>query len=183
MKNSTRVFVGISLLVLALCYGCGENYQADMQAAQQAMDAAKAVFAEDLAPSDWKEAVKVWDQAQAAVKDGKPAATFFKRAKSRFDKTAKLAKATGTSMAQEISGMQTTINERLGKVRDQLDRGRVPPKFATQVKPLLVELQEGTTTLDNLATQGNYLKAKVLAKDLQTRVYNAELIMSGKKPK
>ena len=86
-------------------------------------------------------------------------------------------------MAQEITGMQTTINERLGKVRDQLDRGRVPTKTAQKVKPMLVELQEGATKLDNLATQGNYLKAKMLAKDLQTKVYNAELIMSGKKPK
>ena len=58
-------------------------------------------------------------------------------------------------MAQDITGMQTTINERLGKVRDQLDRGRVSAKTAQQVKPMLVELQEGATKLDNLATQGN----------------------------
>jgi hypothetical protein len=183
MKNSVRYFVGISLLFLALCYGCGENYQADMQAAQQAMDSAKAAFAEDLAPSDWKEAVKVWDQAQAAVKDGKPSITFFKRAKTRFEKTAKLAKSSGDAMAKEITGMQTTINERLAKVKDQLDRNRVSNKVANQVKPLVADLQESITTLENMVSQGNYLKAKMLARDLQTKVYNAELTMSGKKPK
>jgi hypothetical protein len=183
MKNSVRVFVGISLLVLALCSGCGENYQADMQAAQQAMDSAKAVFAEDLVPSDWKDAMKAWDQAQAAVKDGKPSVTFFKRAKSRFEKVAKQAKASGATMAEEINTMQTTISERLSKVRDQLDRGRVPGKVASQVKPIMTELQEGSATLDSLKSQGNYLKAKILAKDLQTKVYSAELIISGKKPR
>ncbi len=183
MKNSVRFFLGVSLLVLTLCYGCGENYQADMQAAQQAMDAAKAVFAEDLVPLDWKEAMKVWDQAQAAIKDGKPSVTYFKRAKSRFEKTAKLAKSSGDAMAQDVTAMQGTIGERLGKMKDRLDGSRVPGKVANQVKPLVAELQEGTTTLDNLMSQRNYLKAKMLAKDLQSKVYTAELIMAGKKPK
>lgn len=184
MKKSLGFFVGISLLVLVVCYGCGgEKYQADMQAAQQAMDSAKALFAEDLAPSDWNEAMKVWEQAQAAVQEGKPSITYFKRAKSRFEKVTKLAKSTGDSMAQEVSAMQITINERFSKIKDALERRRVSGKTANQVKPVIAELQEGTTTLDNLVSQHNYMKAKILARDLQTKVYNTELIVSGKKPR
>jgi hypothetical protein len=183
MKNSVHFFIGVSLLVLALCYGCGENYQADMQAAQQAMDNAKAVFANDLVPSDWQDAMKVWEQAQTAVKEGKPAVTYFRRAKSRFEKIAKQAKSSGEMMAKEIIAMQGTIGERLSKMKDQLERSQISSRIASEVKPVIEKLQQGTTALESMMSQGNYLKAKVLAKDLQTQVYSAELVMAGKKPK
>ncbi len=154
-----------------------------MQAAQQAMDKAKTVFAEDLAPSDWKEAIQAWEQGQGAVKEGKPSVTFFKRAKSRFEKTYKVAKANSDTMSQEVSSMQATIGERFAKVKSELERRRIPAKLEQQVKPMIAEIQEGTATVDTLASQGNYLKARTLARELQTKVYNAELIVSGKKPK
>ena len=48
---------------------------------------------------------------------------------------------------------------------------------------MLAELEEGATTLDSLVGQGNFLKANMLAKDIQTKAYNTELIIAGKKPK
>jgi hypothetical protein len=184
MKKPVRFFVGITLLVLVISYGCGsEKYQADMQAAQAAMDKAKSIFAEELAPTEWAEAMQAWEQAQAAAKEAKPSITYFKRAKSRFEKASKIAKASGDSMAKEISSMQTTIGERFAKVMAALDNNRLSPKIAKQVKPLAAEIEEGRTTLDSMVGQGNYLKANMLARDLQTKVYNAELVMAGKKPK
>jgi hypothetical protein len=183
MKNSMRFFVGISLLVLIIGYGCGaENSEAEMNAAQQAMEKAKSVFAEDLAPSNWLEAMTAWEQAQAAVKEGKPAKTYFLRSKSRFEKTATIAKAAGDVMAKDVTAMQLTIGERFSKVQAALERGRMSAKVASQVKPIAVEVQEGTVTLDSLVSQGNYVKAKTLARDLQAKVYNAELLIAGKKP-
>jgi len=183
MKNSVRFFVGISLLVLVVCYGCGtENSEAEMKAAQQAMEKAKSVFAEDLAPSNWLEGMTAWEQAQAAVKEGKPAKTYFLRAKSRFEKTATIAKAAGDVMAKDITAMQLTIGERFSKVQTALERGRMSAKVASQVKPVAAEVQEGTVTLDSLVSQGSYVKAKTLARDLQAKVYNAELLIAGKKP-
>lgn len=183
MKNSMRLFVGISLLVLLVCYGCGgEKYEVEMNAAQQAMEKAKSLFAEDLAPSNWLEAMTAWEQAQAAVKEEKPAKTYFLRAKSRFEKAALIAKANGANMAKDITAMQLTIGERFSKVLAALERGRLSSKVASQVKPIAAEVQEGNATLDGLVSQGNYVKAKTLARDLQTKVYNAELLVAGKKP-
>jgi hypothetical protein len=183
MKNPMRFFVGIGLLVLGICYGCGgEKYEVEMNAAQQAMEKAKSAFAEDLAPTNWLEAMTAWEQAQAAVKEGKPAKTYFLRAKSRFEKAALIAKGTGADMAKDITAMQLTISERFSKVQGALERGRLSPKVAKEVKPIAAEVQEGTVTLDSLVSQGNYLKAKTLARDLQAKVYNAELLVAGKKP-
>jgi hypothetical protein len=183
MKNSIRFFVGMSLLLLIVCYGCGvPKSDAEMKAAQTAMDNAKSVFAEDLAPSDWREAMQSWEQGQAAVTEGKPAKAYFLKAKSRFEKTASIAKATGADMAKEVKAIQLTVGERLAKLKLALDRGKMPAKILSQVKPLAAEVEEGTASVESLESQGNYLKARALARDIQAKVYKAELLLSGKKP-
>ena len=51
-----------------------------------------------------------------------------------------------------------------------------------QVKTIATEVEEGNASINTLVSQGNYLKAVVTAKQVQTKVYNAELILAGKKP-
>jgi hypothetical protein len=183
MKNAIRFFVGIGLLVLAVCCSsCGEKSEAEMQQARQAMENAKSFFAEDLAPSDWKGAMRSWEQGQAAVKEGKPAKTYFLRAKSRFEKTAAIAKAAGDQMSRDVQTMQTAITERLSKVRADLDRSKLSPKVKGQIKPIAAEVEEESASIDSLVSQRNFVKAKTLAKDAQSKIYNAELILAGKKP-
>ncbi len=182
MKNSIRFFVGMSLLVLMVCcYSCGENSEAEMKQAQQAMEKAKSLFAEDLASSNWKEAMQVWEQGQAAVKEGKPAKTYFLRAKSRFEKTAAIAKAAGDIMSRDVQAMQVAITERLSKVQAALDRGKLPSKVQSQIKPIVAEVEEGSASIDILIGQRDFIKAKALAKDVQSKVYSAELILAGRK--
>jgi hypothetical protein len=182
MKNALRFFIGISLLVLIACWGCGENSEAEMKQAEQAMEQAKSLFAEDLAPTNWVDAMKAWEQGQAAVKQGKPAKTYFIRAKSRFEKTATIAQAQGENLSKEVTSIQLAIGERIAKVRAALDRGKVSPKIQKQVKPLAAEVEEGMATIESLAGQKNFLKARTLAREMQTKAYNAELMLAGKKP-
>jgi hypothetical protein len=183
MKNSSRFFVGISLLVLAVCCcRCGvENSKAEMEEAQKAMDKAKSVFAEDLASSNWQEAMQSWDQGQAAVKAGKPSKTFFLRAKSRFEKTAAIAKASGDRLSKDIQTMQLAIGEHFAKVKTGMERNKYPSKVQNRIKPIIAEIEEGNATIDNLVSQGNYPKANSLAKEILTKLYNTDLIIAGKK--
>jgi len=183
MKSSIRFFVGFSLLILIVLYGCGvEKSEAEMKAAQQAMDNARSFAAEELAAANWQEAMQAWDQGQAAVKDGKPAKTFFLRAKSRFEKTAAIAKARRDDVAKEVSTMQQTINERCSVIKTALETGKLTPKVQNQIKPLMAEVDTGNQSIVSLVEKGDYLKAKSTARDVQKKVYNAELIMAGKKP-
>ena len=182
MKNSVSFFVGISLLVLIACYSCGvPSSEAEMKQAQEAMEKAKSVFAEDLAASNWIDAMTAWEQGQAAVREGKPAKTYFLRAKSRFEKTAAIAKAEGDKLAIEVNTMQISIGERLAKVQAGL-QGRASSKIKNQLKPLAEEAELASATLDSLSSQGDYMKAYKLAKELQSKLYNAELVLAGKKP-
>jgi hypothetical protein len=183
MKNPSRFFVGCSLLALFFFYGCSYQIpEAEMKAAQEAMDKAKAVYAEDLAPSNWKEAMIAWEQAQAAVKESKPAKTLFLRARARFEKAVVIASATGEDIKKEIVEMQTTIAERSAKVRTALNSGRVSTKVRNQVAPIAAEVEEGASAVESLVSEGNLLKARTRAKEVQRKVYNAELILAGKKP-
>jgi hypothetical protein len=182
MKNLTRFFVGSCLLILLACYGCGvENSELEMKQAQQAMDQAKSLYAEDITPADWKEAVQIWEQAQTAVKDGKPAKPLFIRAKNRFEKLAAIAKSRNDSYSKDLSEMQQTINTRFEKVKKALEGGKLSSKVQGQVKAIALEIEEGNASIKTLVSQGNYLKAVTKAKDLQTKVYNAELVMAGQK--
>jgi hypothetical protein len=183
MKDSIRFFIGLSLLVLIVCYGCGvENFKEEMGAAQQAMDEAKSYHADKVAASDWSEAMRAWEKGQAAVKDGKPAKTFFLQAKSRFSKTAAIAKSYQDQLSQEVSEMQQTINERLDKVRIALSSGRLTSRVQNQIKPIVAEVEAGTESVDRSVEQGDFLTARDTAREIQRKVYNAELIMAGKKP-
>lgn len=181
MKNSLRFFLGMCLLVLIACWSCGENSEAERKQAEQAMENAKSVFAEELAPTNWVDAMKSWEQGQAALKQGKPAKAHFVRAKARFEKTAAIARAESDIIAKEVSSLQVSIGERIAKVRSALDRGRIPPKVKKQVMPLAAEVEEGILTIEALVGEKNFLKARTLAKDLQSKIYNAELMVAGRK--
>ena len=183
MNGSSRFFVGLSFLVLISCYGCGAgSSDLEMKEAQQAMENARSFSAETLASSDWDEAMKAWEQGQAALKEGKSAKTHFLRAKSRFEKTAEIAKSYYDQIAEDVSKMQQAINERTEKIQSALDRGRLSSRVRNQIKPILADVETGTQSIDSLLQQGDLLKARGTARELQKNIYNAELIMEGKKP-
>jgi hypothetical protein len=183
MKNSMQFFVGCSLLILVACYSCGvPSSEAERKVAQAAMDNAKSFHAEELATSNWLDAMKAWEQGEAAVKEGKSAKTFFIRAKSRFEKTAAIAKSQSAVWSREVSDMQLSIMERFSKVKAALEKGRIASRAQKQVKAIVAEVEKATESLDGLVSQGDFVKAKKLAQGIQGKIYNAELIMAGKKP-
>ena len=182
MRSSTRFFIGFTILVLLTFYGCGASSEVEMKAAQQAMENAKGLGAEELASSNWLESMQAWEQGQAAVAEGKSAKVYFLRAKSRFEKTAAIAKSNGEAVAREVSDLQAKINDRFMKIKTAVDKGRVSSRVQRQIKPLMTEVGDGSASIEELVAQGNYLKARTTAQDIQKKVFNAELIMLGKKP-
>jgi len=183
MKNSIRFFVGCSLLLLIVCYSCGvPSSEKEKNAAQQAMDNAKSLHAEDFAAANWMDAMLAWDQGEAAVQEGKPARAFFIRAKSRFEKAAAIAKSQGAVWSREVSDIQLAIAERFSKIKAALEKGRMPSKIQKQINAVVADVEKAKESLDSLVAKGELVKAKALAKETQTKLYNAELIMAGKKP-
>ena len=182
MKNSIRFFVCFSLLALLGLLACGENSELEMKQAQLSMDQAKNLHADDLAPTDFQEAQRIWNEAQSAVKQGKPAQALFLRAKSHFDKTAQIAKSRRETLSRELNDMQLTISSGLDKMKTALEKKQMAPKAQGQVKTMATEIEQANEAIGNLVKQGDYVKAVATAKDVQTKIYNAQLIMTGQKP-
>ncbi len=183
MKSSKVFCVGFSLLILLVCYGCGVgNYQEEMTLAQQAMDEAKSIRTEDLAPADWEEAVQAWDQAQAAIVENKSPKTLLLRAKSRFEKAHKIALARREILSKEVQEMQSTIDNRYSELKITLAGARLNRNVRSQVETLATDIDETQSVLTSLILDEDYVKARATAEEVQQKIYDAQLIMAGKKP-
>lgn len=183
MKSSKIFFVGFSLLILLVCYGCGAgSYQEEMALAQQAMDEAKSIRTSDLAPADWEEAMQAWDEAQAAVQENKSSKTLFLRAKSRFEKAATIAQSRREALINEVGELQSTIDARYSELKAALTSGRLNRNVQKEVQTLTLDIDENASILASLIEQQDYVKARETAKEVQQQIYNAQLIMAGKKP-
>jgi hypothetical protein len=181
MKSSIRFFLGFSALIWIACFGCNSNPQADIKAAQHAMENAKDFRAEELAASDWKEALQVWEEGQTALAKGQSSKAYFRKAKALFEKTEATAKANGDAMKKEIQGVQKTINEQYMKVRAAIEQSRSKSKIQKQFKPMLDEVAVGSSSVGDLIMQGDYPKAKTMIQDIQKKMSDVESMMEAQK--
>jgi len=180
-----RLYISLSLFVLLAAYGCGGSSEIEMKAAQRAMDQAKSLHADNLAPTDFQQAQKAWDHAQAAEKEGNTgtAKVLFASAKIYSGKAADIAKAKEDSLARELSAMQLKISSNFDQVKSDLLKNKLSPQQQSQVRAIASEVEEGNASISKLVIQKDLPKAIATAKDVQTKIYNAQLILAGQRPK
>ncbi len=180
-----RLYISLSLLVLLASYGCGGgSSEIEMNEARQAMDQAKSLHADNLAPTDFQQAQKAWDHAQAAEKEGKTgtAKVLFASAKIYFGKAADIAKSREDTLSRELSAMQLMIGRNFDQVKNDLLRDNLTPTQRDQARAIAVEVEKDNASISKLVIQGDLVKAVATAKDVQTKIYNAQLILAGQKP-
>jgi hypothetical protein len=178
-----RFCISLCLAVLLASYGCGGSSEIEMTQAQEAMNHAKNVHADDLAATDFQQAQKAWDHAQAAEKEGKTAAAkvLFTSAKIFFDKAADIAKARQDALSRELSGMQLIISRNFDQIKSDLSRNNLSAMQRNQVMAIATEVEEGIDSISKLVIHEDLVKAVASAKDVQTKIYHAQLILAGQK--
>jgi hypothetical protein len=179
-----RFYICFSLLVLLAFCGCGGSSEIEMQQAKDAMDHAKRLHADNLAPADFQQAQKAWDHALDAEKGGKTGAAkvLFTSAKIYFGKAADIAKSKESDLSRELSAMQLTIGRNFDQVKMDLINKNLSLGQQGQVKAIASEVEKGKDSISKMVIQGDLLNAVATAKDLQTKIYHAQLILAGKKP-
>jgi hypothetical protein len=182
MKISIRLSLCLCVLTWIACYGCNLNPQADIKAAQKALEKAKDFHAEELAAPDWKDAMNLWDEAQGALAKGKSSRALFREARTRFEKATAIAKANGDAMKKEIADIQKTINDQYRKARADLEKSRSKSKIQKQLKPMLDEVAVGSSSVGDLIMQGDYPKAKAMIQNVQKKMLDAESALAEQKP-
>jgi hypothetical protein len=177
--------ISLGLLAIFASYGCGGgSSEMDMKEAQKAMEHATSSHADNLAPTDFQQAQKTWAHAQAAAKEGKvdTAKVLFVSAKIYFNKSAVIAKAKRDALSRELGAMQLMIGSNFDEVRSDLSNSDLSPKLQGQVRAILSEVEEGNASISKLVNQEDFLKAVATAKDVQMKIYNAQLILAGERP-
>lgn len=179
-----RFYISLSLLILLAFYGCGGSSELEMKEAQRAMDKAKDLHANDLAPTDFQQAQKAWDRAQAADKEGNTgtAKVLFASAKIFFGKAADIAKAKRDAMIRELDGMQFAISRNLDQMNIDLSRNDLSPKQQGQARAIALEVEADNASISKLVAEEDLRKAVATAKEVQTKIYNAQLILAGQNP-
>jgi len=177
--------VSLSLLLMLAFYGCGEgSAEVEMKDAQKAMDQAKSVHADDFAPAEFQAAQKTWDHAQAADREGKAstAKALYSSAKIYFNKTVVIARSKHDDLSRQLSAMQLMINSNFDQVKSDLSKKSLSPKQHSQVSAIVSEVSEDKDSISKLVVEEDLIKAVAAAKDVQTKIYNAQLILAGQKP-
>jgi hypothetical protein len=179
-----RLYMSLSLLLLAAFCGCGGSAEAEMKAAERARDEARKLHAEELASADFQRAQKGWDRAQAAVKEGKidSAKVIFATAKINFNKSSDIAKAKRDALTRELDGMQSMISSNIDRVNSDLSTKTLSPRQQGRVTAIMSEVAKGNILIGKLVSQDNLLLAVATARGIQTQIYNAQLILEGRKP-
>jgi len=114
MKNSTlSVSVLVVLALVMVFVGCAKPPDAEQKAAKEAMDAAMSAGADKYAKADMDAAKKVWDGAEAQVKDKKykEAKQGYMDAKAAFEKAAKAVEAGKKAASDQANAAVATIQE------------------------------------------------------------------------
>ena len=180
-----RFYISLILVVLLASYGCSGSSEIEMTEAQDAMDHARNLHADKLAATDFQQAQKAWDNAQAAEKEGKTgkAKLLFTSAKIFFNKAADIAKSRQDALSRELIGMQLMIDKNFDQVKTDLSRNSLSPRQRSQVMAIASEVEEGNDSISKLVIQEDLVKAVATAKDVQTKIYHAQLVLSGQKIK
>jgi hypothetical protein len=176
-----RFYFALSTLLLLAFYGCAGSSAVEMRDAQKAMVEAKNLHADDLAPQDFEQAQKSWDHAQAAAKEGRSdaAKVMFANAKLYFIKSGTIAKSKRDALSRQLKDMQLEISSNLDQVKSELSKKHLTPRQQGQVKAITSEVAKDKASIEKLVNEEEFLKAVETAKDVQTKIYNAQLIIAG----
>jgi 5,10-methenyltetrahydromethanopterin hydrogenase len=74
------------------------------------------------------------------------------------------------------------INDNLDKVKSTLSKGDLSPRLRSQVKAIASEVEKDNATISKLVDQEEFVQAVAIARDVQVKVYNAQLALDGQLP-
>jgi hypothetical protein len=178
-----RFFIGLSLLILLVSYGCGGSCEIERKQAQEAMGKAKESHAENYATTDFQQAQKAWDRGQAAEKEGNSstAKVLYTSARIFSGKAADIGKAKKEALSRELISMQLVIGKNLDDMKTDLSKGGFSLRKRSEVEAIASEVEKDNASIEKMVTEEDLAKAIATAKSVQTKIYHAQLILAGQK--
>jgi hypothetical protein len=184
IKMRTRFCLALSILLLLAFYGCAGSSALEMKEARKAMDEAKNLHADELAPQDFQQAQKSWEHAETAAKEGRTdaAKVMFANAKLYFLKSGKIAKSKRDDLSRQLRDIQLEISSSLDQVKSDLSKKHLSPRQQVRIKAITSEVAKDNASIEKMVNEEDFVKAVTTARDVQTKIYNAQLIIAGQTP-
>jgi hypothetical protein len=179
-----RFYISLCFLTLLAFGGCGGSSEVDMKAAQQARGQALSAHADLLGPTEFQEAQEAWERAQNAAKEGKTpsAKVLFASARIYFAKSALTAKSNREALTKQLDSLALPIKINFDQVNSDPARKKLSSRDQERVKAIVADIETDRASMQKLTNQNDLFKAVATAKQIQMKIYNAQLILAGEKP-
>jgi hypothetical protein len=185
MISSHRFTILVCVCLALFIHGCASRPDEQIKLAENAMSQALEQHAEQYAPSEWKSAKEIWDQAQAQLAQGKfaSAATSFVTAKARLLKAAEVAKAERESMQKQVTVLQESIDTNYAELKAGATPSRLRGGARKEYETALADIDKRIALVKSQMDQGDYFGAKANAQGaLKAIDYIAKKLQIARKP-
>ncbi len=179
MTYLSRCILASGVFFALVCIGCASYPEEQLKLAQAAMDETLKYQPEVFAATDWRDAKKTWDDAQALLSQQKygQAASLLVTAKSRLAKAGQIASKNREVVLREVTNAQQDITTRHASLKSQLASLRLSSPVRKSLEECCLQVEQQIAQLNSEVEQGQIDKAQATAKETLKLVYEGQVKM------
>lgn len=183
MNNLIRVLTAAACVFLVFFVsGCASRPDEQIKAATDAYNQAVELRADQYAPSEWKSAKEIWDQAndQLAKQSYAAAAASFTTAKARMNKARDVAKEERDSILTWVKSAQDNITANYAAFKAAMPPAKQVGAAKKEFQAACEDIDKRIALIASQIQQGDYAGAKTNALGaLQAIDYNHKKLAGG----
>ncbi len=182
MNRTSCVLTAACVFLIFLFSGCASRPDEQLKQATEAYNQAVDQRADQYAPSEWKSAKEIWDQAndQMAKQQYSLAATSLITARARLQKATEVAKSERDSMLTQVKALQANIAENYAAFKKAMPPAKQAGAAKKEFQAACEDIDKRIALIESQVAQGDYMGAKENAQGaLQAIDYNHKKLAGG----
>jgi len=182
-KRLSGIACTVSVLLLIAYSGCASRPDEQYKLAAEAMNKAIAEQAEMYAPSDWKSAKEIWDQAQSqlAQENYSSAAASLTTAKARFLKASDIAKDERETRETEVKAIRENIANYYTSLKAALSTAKISAAARKEFQGAMADVEKELANIETLVNAKDFYQAKKIGQECLQRIIFNEKKLKGQK--
>ncbi len=182
MNRSFCVLTAACVFLVFLYSGCASKPEEQFKQASEAYNQAVDLRADQYAPSEWKSAKEIWDQAndQYTKQQYGLAATSLVTARARFQKAIDVAKSERESMLTQVKALRENITSNYEAFKKAVPPAKQVGAAKKEFQAACQDIDKRIALIDSQISQGDYIGAKENAQGaLQAIDYSHKKMTGG----
>ncbi len=182
MNRSIRVLIAACIFLVFLFSGCASRPDQQLKDATEAYNQAVDLRADLYAPSEWKSAKEIWDQAndQMTKQQYADAASSLITAKARMQKARDVAKSERESMQTQVKDLQSNVAANYDAFKKSMPPAKQVGAAKKEFQAACEDIDKRIAMINSQVAQGDFIAAKENAQGaLQAIDYNQKKLAGG----